>query len=204
MNTQIDHSQNLRSGRTQEFWNKFHKLWTPRLEQVARLRLCDGNPHLRNDLDDVIQCIWIRIFKALPGCRWTGMQTWMTRIADRTTLNYIRSKKRYRIFQQFPSAAANGDERHPSDNSQYQLQRAVDGESTVRHDELLSKIDGLPPIHQDAIALQVQGYGDREMAAAWDVTPATARKRLSRARELLRTGLSAKQGRRLPGHSNRE
>jgi RNA polymerase sigma factor (sigma-70 family) len=176
-------------GRTQSSWTKLYQQWTSTLiKPVVRKRLCKGNLHLQNDLEDAVQEVWIRIFKGLGSAHWTGIRTWLTRTADRTTLNYIRDH----------SSTANV--RHLS-GSESLIAHGADGYSQARHDELWSAVTKLPPVHRDALLLHVTGQAGDDMAIALGVSPATARKRLSRARTELRKSLSsAVKGRRMPGH----
>jgi RNA polymerase sigma factor (sigma-70 family) len=183
----IDRNRSVR-GRTEKSWAKLHKKWTPRLRQTVQACLCDGNRHLRNDVDDVLQCVWIRIFKGLSSCRWTGVQTWLTTTARRATLNYIRDNSALPNLQ---------DMRLASDVAA----RGFDGYSKIQHDELWAEVNELPEAHRDVISRHIDGYETEEMATALGVEPAAVRKRLSRARTELRSRLKmASSARRIPGH----
>lgn len=139
----------------------------------------------RDEIQDVAQEVFIKVFRALPKFRGdSSFYTWIYRIAVNTSKNHLVSKSR-RIqntqlgFEEAESFSNNED------------QRNLDTPDAVYARGELEKtmaraIDSLPEELKSAIVLrEVDGLSYEEIAARMDCPIGTVRSRIFRARDAI-------------------
>ena len=129
-------------------------------------------------VDDVLQEVYIKAFKALPSFRGdASLRTWLYRIAHNACLDELRRRRRH------PSARLTVTEAEQASTA------PEPAEVVLQHDQLQRALAGLPD-EQRRVVLLVDGYGldYAEAAAALGVKRGTVASRLNRARtRLVRT-----------------
>lgn len=136
--------------------------------------------------EDALQETLLRIDRALP--RYDGraqLETWALAIATRAAADQFRAASR-----QLPTASADELESiPPADERTLEERLVVDEMNTCVRDV----IDALPPDYRAALVLRdLEGHSTAETAAILGCSVATAKIRLHRARERLRTALGAR------------
>jgi RNA polymerase sigma-70 factor (ECF subfamily) len=136
-------------------------------------RLCGR----RDEIDDLYQQVWIRIWGARAGFRGDSrFSTWMYSI----TLNQVREWRR----QQKPQVALDAIA-EPAAPGPSALDRLL---GRARRDGLQAALRRLAPTDQDLLLLRYQtGLSPTEAAQALGISPAQARVRAFRALARLRT-----------------
>lgn len=158
-----------------------------RLYRVARAILRDDA-----ESEDVMQDAYVRAYEHLQQFAGKAQfATWLTRIAVHEAL--ARVSRRKRIAELDSASAPDGDvmnffeskERNPE-------QRAADSEMRQMLEQAVS---GLPESYRTVFMLrEVEQMSTEDVARALDITEATVKVRLHRARGMLRRELYARAG----------
>lgn len=133
----------------------------------------------RDRMDDVLQDVYVKAFRALPGFKGTSaLGTWLYRITYNACMDDLRRRR--------PAASLDDDAGDVA---------AVDprpgpAETAISRQDLASALAQLPP-DQRAAVLLVDAYGldYAEAAEALDVRGGTIASRLNRARTALRSAM---------------
>lgn len=137
------------------------------------LRLCLSHGLTRQDAQDLCQELFLKLLTARRTFRSAEHEkAWVIRAAGNACKNLLRAAPRSRWTAL-------------DDADRLTAPQACDGDETVRQ-----AVRGLPARYRDAVCLHyLEGYSTDETARLLGVTPAALRKRLERARALLRTDL---------------
>jgi len=141
----------------------------------------------RDQMDDVLQEVALKAFKALPKFRGdASLATWLYRITYTTCLNHLRSGGRT-----VPLPDPEDDRTPwPAPPSSY-LSSADAADEIIRHIELSAALASLTPEQRAVVALVLEEGLDHHTAAkALDVPMGTVASRLAAARAALRRFLS--------------
>jgi RNA polymerase sigma-70 factor (ECF subfamily) len=146
---------------------------------VARLaRRLLGWSIANNDVDDVVQDVFLAVLKGLPGFRGqSAISTWITRI----TINACRAHRRRRIvrvalLQRFMRQPAPSAEPQQPDDDRDETNRRV-----------RDAVGGLPNPYREVVVLRyLQGMEIDEMCDVLDVKRSAIEVRLHRARAMLK------------------
>jgi RNA polymerase sigma-70 factor (ECF subfamily) len=154
----------------------------------------------RHDAEDVTGTAFLELWRRRASVRVVGgsVLPWLIVVTTNAALNTRRSTRRYRtLLDKVPR----GDV-HPSAEDEA-LARA-DALSPDLHDRI-RQLDGTD--RGLVVLVIIEGYPVADAAGALGITPGTARTRLSRLRERLRTNLAGVEGgaesradRSAPGH----
>ena len=139
----------------------------------------------RDEIQDVAQEVFIKVFRALPKFRGdSSFYTWIYRIAVNTSKNHLVSKSR-RIqntqleFEEAESFSNNEDQRN------LDTPDAVYARGELEK-TMAKAIDSLPEELKSAIVLrEVDGLSYEEIAAQMDCPIGTVRSRIFRARDAI-------------------
>jgi RNA polymerase sigma-70 factor (ECF subfamily) len=147
-----------------------------------------------DDLDDLLQDVWIQILRSLPSYRGQAqLLVWAERIAVRTTFRYLRSRQRR------TSEAASSSPSRPSNRylaPRLALADFVDFEPNAEAREALrhlqALLDGLKPRCRAAFILfALDGKSLREIAARTCSSLPATKSRIIRARRRIATAAHA-------------
>jgi RNA polymerase sigma-70 factor, ECF subfamily len=141
-------------------------------------RLVAARVASEHDAEDIVQEVFLAMFKALPNFRREArFSTWLYRIAQNTIGQFYRQKKRRPQSHSLASAEAVID---PAESPATTLSR---GEELRR---LRGAIEDLPELYRQAFLLRTaEGFSYREIADILGCPPGTVDSRISRARALL-------------------
>jgi len=132
----------------------------------------------RNEVDDVIQNIFLQLFRTIGSFRGESrFETWLYRLVVNEALQHRRRNRRW------PIPSLEGD--CPA--------RASEPDSSLGDSELLSgALDALAPDLRALFVLrEVEGLSYRELAEVTNVPEGTVGSRLNRARQELRRSMLA-------------
>ena len=108
--TDIEIIQLFKEGQQDRAFNEIVAAYSERLYRLVRRFLCS-----HEDTDDLLQEIFLKVWRSLPGFRGeSSLYTWLYRIATNETLNYLR-KQKIRSALQFESLSAEMDRRIDDD-----------------------------------------------------------------------------------------
>lgn len=131
------------------------------------------------DAEDLLQEIWLAIWRAFPGFRGECTErTFVYRIAHNRGLTH-------RVRQSRPDSSA-----EVSDLPDPGAGPDVLADRSVRAERLLQAVRALPDRLRQVVLLQLEGLGNQEIAAVTGLTEVNVRVRLSRARAALRERLA--------------
>jgi len=139
----------------------------------------------RDEMDDVLQEVSLKAFKALPKFRGdASLATWLYRITYTTCLNHLRAGGRTVSF-------SDSDEDDPPPGLSSQLHSGDTADAVVRHIELAAALASLSPEQRAVVALVFEeGLDHRRAAEVLDIPMGTVASRLAAARAALRRFLS--------------
>ena len=170
----------------------FNRLFSEQRENV-RLKLTRMVPAA--EVDDLLQEVFVKTARALPEFRGeAGVATWLHRIAERTALDHLRSRRQYEAARTVPLVSSDeldGDigvvamplPSVPAEAPR-RLVRAEMGECVRGY------VARLPEAHRAVIEMKdLEGLSNPEVARRLGVTLATAKIRLHLARQVLRREL---------------
>jgi RNA polymerase sigma-70 factor (ECF subfamily) len=153
----------------------------------------------RADAEDILQEAWIQVHRNLHAYRGEArIETWIHRIAVNAALMHLRRTKRHRaesLDEMLPELDATDTFAHPD----------LDYGAVARADELLAEhelaalaldvLAEMPPQYRVPFVLRdLEEIAPDEVATLLEITPATLRQRVHRARLLLRARLAARLG----------
>lgn len=136
------------------------------------LALCCGNGP---EADDIAQETYLKAWTAADSVPADARQfaAWVHRTAWRTFLDHSKRSRRQEDLDQAHTLAADS---------------GCEADAAFRHQELHGALAALPAPERTAVLLfHMQGYTTREIAHITDSSEDAVRKRLSRAREHLRS-----------------
>ncbi len=161
--------------------------YNQRLYRVARAILRDDH-----EAEDVMQDAYVRAYQHLRQFEGRSQfSTWLTRIAVHEAL--ARAERRRRFQELDPATAPDGDVmNHFRSSGRDPEQQASDSEL---HQLLEAAVGRLPQTYRSVFMLRdVEQMSTEEVARALDLTEATVKVRLHRARGMLRRELYARVG----------
>ncbi|MBN2613313.1 MAG: RNA polymerase sigma factor [Bacteroidales bacterium] len=87
--TDLEYIEGLKKGDETSFRNLVEE------HQLKLLRLCNGFVHSREDALDLVQEVFIEVYRSIHSFRGdSGLSTWLYRVAVNKSLNFIRKQKR--------------------------------------------------------------------------------------------------------------
>ncbi|WP_026342466.1 RNA polymerase sigma factor [Paenibacillus fonticola] len=132
------------------------------------------------EAEDASQEIFLQVYKSLPGYRYEGFKTWLTRIAVHKAIDLKRKRDRRKEEQWDPAKVLHIAPVHEDDT----LQQLMDQERKAR---LRTRIRELPPGHRDIItAFYLEGKSYDDIAAEQSIAVKSVESRLYRARSWIR------------------
>lgn len=153
---------------------ELYRLFRP--EVTRNLQRVLGPKVARGDLEDVLQEVFIEVFRSLPRYRGESkLSTWAGPIAARVAFHYLRSKR-------------GRSERHPP--GAVQLHLVGSPEESAQHRQGLQRLYALlrrmtPDQHVAFALFTLDGRSIEEVAELTGVTPVAAKNRICRARQRL-------------------
>lgn len=159
---------NQRAFRT--LYEKYEPLVTRRLRRVLGRM---------DEVEDVLQQTFVEVHRSLVRFdRTRPLAPWLSRIAMRQAIAYLRAKQRRRWLSFSPSTR----ESVPADVSS--AEDRAESRQLVRH--LFEGMDRLPPKKRVAFALYyLEGLGFTEIGAIVDASPQTVRARVLSAKAIV-------------------
>ena len=148
----------------------------------------------RADAEDLLQDVFMKIHRALPGFRGeSSVRTWIARV----TLNAARNRKRdegrrLRLVSSLDEPVRDGEAvtlgDRVADGAPDPERRALSREARARIEEALAT---LPVEFREALVLrEIEGFSYDEIATALEVEVGTVKSRLARARARLQDALA--------------
>lgn len=142
------------------------------IKYVALLKLKDV-PLAEDAVHEVMLAVIANV-KKLQNCSDEELKSFLYLVTRNVSVDLLRKEKR--------RSAENIDE--------LTLQGGGDPQQKVGEQALLACIDSMPPIYRDVLELTVYyGFSAKEAAKLLHISPAAVRKRLERARDLVRSAL---------------
>lgn len=139
------------------------------------MTVCRRYARDQKEAEDILQESFIKVFANLHQYRFEGsLEGWIRRIIVHTALRMLENKKiRFSDLGEDESAAATVD---------------ADALTRLSEEELLRLIGALPDGYRIVFNLYVlEGYDHIEIASMLNISAATSRSQLLKARRLLRT-----------------
>ncbi len=152
-----------------------------------------GGPRRGADLEDVVQEVFLRVHRALPGFRGEAeVTTWLYRITENVVRARMRKERVRRFFGlEVPTGVEPSHEREiPSPRPSPE----ADAVRTERARILYDVLDAMSPIYRNPFILfEVEGLPGDEVARLVGVKLPTLWVRLSRAREQVAVALARRE-----------
>jgi len=160
------------NGDTQAF-ERLYRRHVAKVNSLARWLLS------RDDVDDVIQDVFIRVWQKLDTFRGNAaFSTWLHRLATNVIL-----RRRERI--------GTDEARHSGSESEL-LNHTAAGNSTGLKIDIENAVDRLPPRARQVFVLHdMEGFKHDEIATALEISVGTSRSQLHHARMALREYIEA-------------
>ncbi len=138
----------------------------------------------RDQMDDVLQEVALKAFRALPKFRGdASLATWLYRITYTTCLNHLRSGGR--------TVSLDSRQEDPPPDLYSRLTFSDTADSVILHVELTAALASLTPEQRAVVALVLEEGLDHQSAAkVLDIPMGTVASRLAAARAALRRFLS--------------
>lgn len=173
-----------------EAFRRLMEIYAPRIQRIIYHRVKN-----ENDIPDVQQDIFIRLYKALPSFR--GEASLFSLLYRITICSCADS---YNAAQKLPELY---EDKHLTDDPEIDNDLSVAGESAEqavlrneRQQYIRQLIGQLAPVYRDVFVLsEIEGYKDKEIAGMLGIREGTVKSRLSRARENFRTQVIANEER---------
>jgi RNA polymerase sigma-70 factor, ECF subfamily len=171
------------------------ELFRQHAQRVAGWASRLGGPRHGADLEDVVQEVFLRVHRALPGFRGESeVTTWLYRITENVVRARRRKERVLRFFGLDGSVA-------PSDDDLPSPRPSPEGdlERKQRARMLYDALDRIPEIYRSPFILfEIDGLPGEEVARLVGVKLPTLWVRLSRARDQVHTELERLQKNRGP------
>lgn len=142
--------------------------------------LCRRYTHCKEEAEDVFQETFIRIFKSIYQVQDVEhLEQWIRKIAVNAAVSYYHRNKRH--HQLIQDNGAN----HSNDHYELILSQFSD-------EQLISLINNLPDGYRIVFNLyEIEGYSHAEIAELLNISQATSRSQLNRAKQTLKNKLKA-------------
>jgi RNA polymerase sigma-70 factor (ECF subfamily) len=151
--------------------------------RAAIARLAASYEHNRADREDLVQDIWLAVWRALPSFRGQcSERTYVYRIAHNRAITHASHR---RPHADEIEAAHDLPDTAPS--TEQVTQRAADRE------RLLAAVQRLPLVQREVVLLVLEGLPQREVAEVLGITEVNVAVRMSRARAELTRRLGGQQ-----------
>jgi len=159
----------------------FEELVADHQQRVARL--CYRLLGWRADVEDVVQEVFLAVFRALPEYRGQGsLSTWITRIAINACRSHVRKRLR---FLRLLTSAREREETRPRRSADHTLMERG------RFDQVRTAVRELPPHYREVVVLRyLEEMTVPEIGELLGLSPNAVEVRLSRARQRLRERLA--------------
>lgn len=140
--------------------------------------LCRRYTKSREEAEDVFQETFIRIYKNIGQLNsLKHLEPWIKKIAVNAAVNYYHRHKRHYHYADYLD--------HDGGNADYELIL-----SNLSDETLIRLINGLPEGYRMVFNLYVvEGYSHAEIATMLEISEATSRSQLNRARQTLKEQL---------------
>ncbi len=160
------------NGDTQAF-ERLYRRHVPKMHSLARWLLS------RDDVDDVLQDVFIRVWQKLDTFRGKStFSTWLHRLATNVIL-----RRREKI--------GTDESRHSGSESELVNKAAIGNNAGLKVD-IENAVDRLPPRARQVFVLHdMEGYKHEEIATALEISVGTSRSQLHHARMALRSHIEA-------------
>jgi RNA polymerase sigma factor (sigma-70 family) len=177
------------------------------LKYAPKMRgVCYRYVGAKEDAEDIVQECFIKIFEKFSSYKMTGsLEGWIRRIVINSTLNYIKSRKKYykqeyidMDSESITEADYDNIETNDTGESHNDMLTAIENASFTI-DELLESLNRLPLIQRSIFNLHfIDGYKHKEIAELLAINESTSRSRLMRAREIMKMELYLLSLQRMP------
>lgn len=151
-----------------------------------------------SEVDDLLQEIFLKASRALPDFRGqASVGTWLHRIAERTALDHLRSRRHHEEQRTVPLDPGGGDEPCGPRCTGAAPEPATPAEApgrviaTEMHGCIREFVGTLSPEHAEVITLKdIEGLSNSEIAARLGISVHAAKIRLHRARAEMRKAVN--------------
>jgi len=143
------------------------------------------NAEYASSIDDVVQEIYLRAYKALSAKKFrsdSAISTWLYTIAKNEC---------FRFNEKMAKERANVEEMTPETPEPYKNDEPGWAKETTLYFKELIK--NLPDKYREVIELDILGYRDKQIAQMLNISAGTVKSRNSRARDMIRQ-LAAQDG----------
>lgn len=152
----------------------------------------------KNQLDtqDVVQDVFLRVFEKIDAYRGLSkFSTWIYKITENTSFNYLRTNKKYNKSFSFEDNMFFNTDEYNFTTLGYNSELMIGPESIVLKKEILEEIENavnqLPLNYRIVFKLRdIEGLSYEEISNELGISVTTLKVRLHRAREKLRKKLS--------------
>jgi RNA polymerase sigma-70 factor (ECF subfamily) len=160
--------------------------------QPMVFRICRGFVVFREDADDLMQEVFIKVFRSLDSFnQQSAFSTWLYRITLNTCLNYKRKTERNQFFLRLNKIGIRDLKRYEtfmSDNIQQADQQMIDNQHATH---IKQAINRLPEKQQTALVLsKYEDMSQSDIAQVMNLSVGAVEQLLFRARENLRKQLA--------------
>jgi RNA polymerase sigma-70 factor (ECF subfamily) len=143
--------------------------------QAPVTRLASAYEPNRADREDLVQDIWLGIWRALPGFRAEcSERTFVYRVAHNRAITHV--SRRRPVTTDLEDAL---DVPHPAPAADQEMTAAQE------RDRLLAAVQRLPLVQREVVTLSLEGLPHREIAQVLGITENNVAVRLNRARAQL-------------------
>jgi RNA polymerase sigma-70 factor (ECF subfamily) len=160
--------------------------------QLRVMRICHGFVLHNADAEDLTQDVFIEVFRSIDRFRGDSQfSTWLYRIAVNKSLNFLKKKKREKVFQSIEGFFFKGDKEESlqlSDEGQFAADRGI---KTSENKKILKgAINSLPENQRTAFILaKYQDLSYKEIAEVMDLSISSVESLLFRAKGKLQNRL---------------
>ena len=155
--------------------------------------ICLGYTRNHEDAEDLAQDVFMEVFRSIDGFKGeSDLNTWIYRITINKSLQFLRSIKRKRRWNQMISFLTFDDflEDSEDDSPVYSLGKEIKNEERVKI--LLKAVDSLPENQKTVFLLhQTEGLSYQEISEVMDTSLSAIESLMFRAKQNLRTRLSS-------------
>ena len=137
------------------------------------------------DVKDVLQEAFIRIFRSLSGFEWRGegsLKSWMARIAVNTCLKFLRDGRKLDIFIRTPRLPDIPDDGDDGDDGGDETISIENVPPEVIHSMIRTLPDGYRTVFNLFV---IEGRSHREIAGMLGISESTSASQFHRAKKIL-------------------